>query len=158
MRKRTATEQIAKILREFRADLAVERGEPLQGRRFRRLLKALAEDHLAGEIAVDLVVHVLNASPMKQRRNSMQDPARVDPQRRLARPLSTEDGQRRAEKDYLRRHDPIPWVERLRRAARFDGFPRLFLGWQGVRVGSRREKVDPGRGPSGVRKQAPVLQ
>ena len=52
--------------------------ESRDGRRRRRLLKALAEDHLAVEAAVDLVVHVLDAGTGQVTRHPPDHPAGVD--------------------------------------------------------------------------------
>ena len=58
---------------------------PFERERPGRLLEALAEDHLAVEAAVDLVVHVLDAGPVEQRRDPVEDPAGVDLEDRLVR-------------------------------------------------------------------------
>ena len=78
--------------------------EPLEGDRPGRLLERLAEDHLAVEAAVDLVVHVLDARPVEQGGDPVEHAGRVDPEGRLVPPLGGEGREGRGEEGGPCRH------------------------------------------------------
>ena len=89
--------------------------ESRDGRRRRRLLKALAEDHLAVDAAVDLVVHVLDAGTGQMRGHLVQHLVRADVDGDFLRAAGARRDQWQRNEEHrgrnLRSHELIAFLE-----------------------------------------------